>query len=804
MASKGKAEAKSGGILDTFWDIAIVGAGYSGFAATLAAVAAGKKVLLIDPRCDLLWESAISRNPVTGKLPPEMRPFMHAMEMATGIAEDWIDPGSAEWVANGLLLDAKVERLYYATPVAANISKQGIVDSVTFALLDRLVAISAAQWIDATEDGILARACGLQFEAPAPIKRIYRFFFQRSRWPLKFPFDIFTGIYGAYAQIEDSAWSSEKIVRLEIGNAFKGEPLDVVEPFLTATRKRLAAKCPDALLSHWSWAPYPLFPKQVGAISSPGQNLAIAVPLLSPAPVETIGDRCSLGASACARLLNSRRAAKKPTSAPKPIAPTATGAIEADVCVDGIGTAGLMAAVAAARGGAKVVALEAAQTIGGMATIGGVRSYFMGCAGGLQNELDAEVKRQSPFCGSAQQIRQSYHGLARMLATDAFMRKSKATTILRASVIPGTAKVAKGRLESVIAMTPNGLVEITAKNWIDATGDAALAAVAGVERLGAGQAGFIPAPFSLGREFLHFTDAGDLAVERVFDADGYVNAADSLDMTRARIETTCAMVASTNVRTSNSFNRTIGIAPLVGIRRGPLAATRYRLTLDDLIARSHFEDAIGITAGRIGGRSGDEANWSRDLAFFINACGLQDTPLASEIPYRAILAEGVDNLLIAGRAAGGTPEAAFAFRMLRDAQRLGEAAGTAAAMATKLNLAAAEVPMQRLKAALILSTALSPWRPKPDPFASAVPESFDGDPLGALPASPANAKKWIGALGAKNAGIALWRLYRLGAANLPKEIQKLRSAKGPKGEYATKLLDALAASATDCKKKKGQ
>lgn len=802
MASVKKADARDGGVLGTFWDVVVVGSGYSGFVAAMAAAAAGKRALLVSTGCDLLWESSLARNPVAGKLPPEIQPFMRAIERVTGIAEDWIDPGAAEWVADELLAKAGVARLCFATPVAADITGQGLAQAVTFALEDRLAAIGAAQWIDATEDGLLARACGLEFEAPAPLKRIYRFYLQRDRWPLKFPFDIFTGIYGAYGQMEDSCWSAEKIFRLEIGNAFKGEPFDVFEPFLAAMRKRLSAKCPDALLSHWSWVPYPLFPRQTATVAAPCQNLALAVPMLSPAPIETIGDRCALGAAACARILNSRRTAKKPPAPPKPMAPKATRSLAADVCVVGVGTGGLMATVASSRGGAKTLALEAAQTIGGMAGMGGVRSYHLGCQGGLQDEFDAEVKRLSPNCASPKQVRNAYHGLSRQIATDIFLRKSKAAVVTSARPIPGTVKWQGGRIASLLATTPTGIAEVTAKSWIDAAGCPALAPPPPAPAKTSGKAAKAapqPAPAASGplppwsqmADFIGFDKGGELTVTQDVGRDGAVDASSSLDLTRARLEAMRGLVSRTCVRTSNSFNRTLGIAPEMGVRRRVAATARYRLGLDDMVERRHFNDAVGFTAGRVGELAKDAAGASRDLDFFVGACGLAGAALACDIPYRALIAEGADNLWLAFAGAGATPEAAFAFRKMRDVQRVGEAAGSAAAIAAKLGVPSAEVPHQRLKAALLLSGALKTWRPKPDPFASAIPEGADADPALTGPATAANVRKWVAAIGGKNGGLALWRLYRLGKAALPKEVAKLAAGKTPKAEAAQALLKAL-------------
>lgn len=782
-------------VFGTFWDVVVVGAGYSGFAAAIAAKASGRRVLLVDPGCGLLWESALARNPEAGRMPAEMQPFLCALERATGIARDWIDPGTAEPTANGMLASLGVERLYFATPVAVAQEKNGSLQTVTFALLDRLAAISAAQWVDASEDALLARLCGLSILPQPPIKRIFRFFAQRRRWPMRFPFDVFTGIYGAYAQMEESCWSSERIVRLEVGNAYKGDPIDLFEPFLAAMRKRLAPKCPDALISHWSWAPYPLYAKLPAAAPSPCQNLALAVPALGASIIDTLGDRASLGTVAAARLANGKKTAKRPAAKPKPIVPAPTLEMEADVCVVGAGTAGLVAATASSRSGAKTLAIDAAPVPGGTSTLGGVVSYHLGCSGGIQDELDAATKKFMQSVALPQQQAGSFNGLARLVASETMLAKAKVATSFATRTIPGTATVKGGRIESVLVATPKGIAKVSAKNWIDATGNSDLAAAAGIAAEPASGAGVQINPASQIWGSFAFEGDGTLSLRSGSRFAPDADPSDSVAMTRARIGAIGAIVGEEKLAVCNSFHRTTGIAPSMGVRQGRVAKTRYAITLDDLVERRTFDDAVGFTAGRMGAVDPEKIGRSRDLAFYLLCCGMGGVETACEIPYRALLAEGADNLWIAGKGAGCTPDAALQIRMMRDVQRIGEAAGTAAALACRLGVTAAEVPKQRLDTALMLYGALTPWRPKKSVFGEEVPSGLKGDPVFCGPASAANVKKWVAAIGGANGGIALWRLYRLGASKLPKEVAKLLSAKGAKGDCAALLVGALGGKA---------
>ena len=141
-------------IFGTLWDVIVFGAGYAGYAAADAAARGGKSVLMVDARCDLLWESARARHPESGPFTEAFAPFGRAVACATGIAADWIDPGSAEWIANELLLEGKVKRLYFATPVSARLDGAGRLASVAVALRSGYDTIHATQWIDATETGV--------------------------------------------------------------------------------------------------------------------------------------------------------------------------------------------------------------------------------------------------------------------------------------------------------------------------------------------------------------------------------------------------------------------------------------------------------------------------------------------------------------------------------------------------------------------------------------------------------------------------------------------------------------------------
>lgn len=134
------------------------------------------------------------------------------------------------------------------------------------------------------------------------------------------------------------------------------------------------------------------------------------------------------------------------------------------------------------------------------------------------------------------------------------------------------------------------------------------------------------------------------------------------------------------------------IAPTLGVRESHRVVARYTLTQHDLLAglsRQDHPDIIALadhpfdTHGRSTGR---------------HLCGELAEPYG--IPYRCLLAADLDNLLVACRGSGFSSLAASSCRLSRTMMQLGQAAGTASAMALKSDTALADVDFQALRQCL--------------------------------------------------------------------------------------------------------
>ncbi|MDF2659975.1 MAG: hypothetical protein K0Q94_2766 [Paenibacillus sp.] len=114
------------------------------------------------------------------------------------------------------------------------------------------------------------------------------------------------------------------------------------------------------------------------------------------------------------------------------------------------------------------------------------------------------------------------------------------------------------------------------------------------------------------------------------------------------------------------------IAPKLGVREGRRVVGDYMLTADDCLSGRTFDDMVAACA------------YSLDIhdplgggAKLVKIGG----PGYYHIPYRSLIAKGWTNLLLSSRCISGSHEAHSSYRVMSGISAIGEAAGTAAALA---------------------------------------------------------------------------------------------------------------------------
>ena len=112
----------------------------------------------------------------------------------------------------------------------------------------------------------------------------------------------------------------------------------------------------------------------------------------------------------------------------------------------------------------------------------------------------------------------------------------------------------------------------------------------------------------------------------------------------------------------------------IGIRESRHIMGEYRLKADDLLNGKVPEDSVFVAANSVDvhGRFGPKSN--------------EYVPISGDyygVPYRSLVPVGIDGLLIAGRCLSADSTAAGAVRVMPPCMAMGQAAGTAAAIALK-------------------------------------------------------------------------------------------------------------------------
>jgi hypothetical protein len=396
-------------------------------------------------------------------------------------------------------------------------------------------------------------------------------------------------------------------------------------------------------------------------------------------------------------------------------------AADCDVVVVGGGSAGMAAAVTAARLGLRTTLVEEMPFLGGMST-GGCVGTFCGfylrersgdltrLVGGFAAEVMDRLASTGacygpvPFKTTAA-VPYVPWGVKRLYDT-MVTAEPNLRLVLHARVVRAAAH--DRTIDAVIVSTRAGLVACRAPFFVDASGDAAVARAAGlaVER---GQTlqypsmmfymqhvdleRALPALFEL-NDLLerHFASdhlprrsgnliptgrAGEVlvALSRVAIDGRPVDGADPAELTRGEMigREQAEHCADFLRRHMPGFEEAFlsDTAPRLGLRETRRIHGRYRLAEDDVLGARKFDDGICRSAWPIELHVDDGRTEWRFL----------DDGVWYTVPYRCLLPEGIDNLAVAGRCVSASHEAFASVRVIGPCMGEGQAAAAAVALA---------------------------------------------------------------------------------------------------------------------------
>ena len=415
---------------------------------------------------------------------------------------------------------------------------------------------------------------------------------------------------------------------------------------------------------------------------------------------------------------------------------------DVDVVVAGGGISGVFAALAAAREGARTVLIDKFGTVGGnigpgmnspeVALMdwskvwkkGAPQEHVRGHLTGLPKEYAQRFFALKP--GKAKRFLAdsnigSYLALKMLMEAGVELMLS---TYVTDPIIEG------GKVRGVFVENKSGRQAVKAKVVIDATGEADVARRAGASVLypkesyheldnhaptGMGiwalVAGIDPNKYDPGksRECHETKDIGGLAEVRCWDGvlHGYVDTDKTLAGLLAQLVRPHAKVDAGNGQHISMLEAGVRmyifeavqrfrekvpgcenahllfIAPFLGSRGGPCIDGAYTLTMDDCRAGKQFDDVIYIygqvNALRYNCKQGQ--------------CKLTD------VPYRVMIPEKLDGLMAVGRSASCIPDTLL--RVREAVMYMGQAGGTAAAMAAKNRINPRDIDIKKLQNKLL-------------------------------------------------------------------------------------------------------
>lgn len=334
-----------------------------------------------------------------------------------------------------------------------------------------------------------------------------------------------------------------------------------------------------------------------------------------------------------------------------------------DVIVVGGGTGGAPAGIGASRQGAKTLIVEYLYGLGGVGTLGMIGKYWYGNAVGFTAEHDRGVAKLGATvraCGKREWWRAE--------------NRRVGTTLWFGAMACG-AYLENGRVCGVVVATPQGRGVVRAKNVVDATGNADIAAAAGArcEFLGDGELALQGAGVSerqLGSTYIN--------------SDwGYVNDSDAQDLWLFEL------------RRRLGGGTAWDISQVVGSRERRRIVGAGTVTPIDVLNQRTFPDTI------VQGRS-DFDTHGPSVA---DVCYVSETARSkifwANMPYRSLIPEKVDGLAVAGLGVSVHRDAMPLLRMQPEIQNAGYAAGTAAAMAGRANVELRALDVKKLQRHLV-------------------------------------------------------------------------------------------------------
>jgi FAD dependent oxidoreductase len=427
---------------------------------------------------------------------------------------------------------------------------------------------------------------------------------------------------------------------------------------------------------------------------------------------------------------------------------------EVDVVVLGGGPAGIAAAAASARRGARTLLVERYGFLGGMGTAAGVTNFcglhanvhgeIRQVVHGVADDLLDRMRRlgglNEPHLIFGKIHAQAYDTAAFKCAADDLLANAGAELLFHAFAVGVSRREGLGPIDALLLETKSGRTAVRARTFIDCSGDGDLAHFAGLPMDKGDATGALLYPtlmFRVGnvdaaragdawRTIAALMDAAEAAgdfsfprrgaivrpqkhpyewrvnVTQLRNADGSAtDGTDARSLSAAEVEGRRQAIDFLRFLRARvpGFEEAyaLEIAPQLGIRETRRLVGEATLSADDVLGCASFDDSIGVNGWPLELHVAGDVEWRWPP--------IPASRGYNQLPFRMLLpkhesAAGALNVMAAGRCASMTHEGHSAARVSGACFVMGQAAGTAAAIALSQGVALHDLAASPLQAAL--------------------------------------------------------------------------------------------------------
>ncbi|WP_168442139.1 FAD-dependent oxidoreductase [Pontiella desulfatans] len=335
-----------------------------------------------------------------------------------------------------------------------------------------------------------------------------------------------------------------------------------------------------------------------------------------------------------------------------------------DVVVVGGGTSGAPAALGATRSGAKTLAIEYMDELGGVGTAGLISRYWFGFRFGYTAEIDKALGTKEEWS----QIQKSEWLRSQLIQSggEVWFTSFGCGTVMDGNKVTG-----------VVVATPFGRGVVLADVVIDSTGNSDIAAAAHAQT-----------HYSISKY-------GDLSVQISNNPPRKLGAGTTNPARYMLHDNDVFDRWHLKLSGRKTGGKVHDMAQLIPSRDRRRSICDYTLTTEDILTKRTFPDTISHH------KSNFDAGAHPDTEMFL-VKDMKGPVFTCDMPYRCLTPKGLEGVLVTGLGASTTRDAMTLTRMQPDLQNQGYAVGMAAAMAVdRTRGLVREINLKELQQALV-------------------------------------------------------------------------------------------------------